>query len=87
MMPRLKPRFLPALALAAALATAGCQNPDGTTDWGSTLALGAGAALVAGLAVASTNDDGYRRHSPRRGERSYGGPGRSYAGGHGRNWR
>ena len=45
------------------------------------------AALVAGLAVASTYDGGYRRHPPRRGASSHGGPGRSYAGGYGRNWR
>ncbi|MBP0492802.1 hypothetical protein [Roseomonas indoligenes] len=83
----MKPRLLPALALAAALATAGCQNPDGTTDWGSTLALGAGVALVAGLAAASASDGGHHRQPPRRGAGSYGGSGRSYAGGYGRNWR
>ncbi|MFC7551852.1 hypothetical protein ACFQU7_05455 [Pseudoroseomonas wenyumeiae] len=32
-------RVLPAFALAGTLLVAGCQNPDGSTDWGSTLAL------------------------------------------------
>ena len=73
----MKVRFLPALALAAALGTAGCQNPDGSTDWGSTLALGAGAALAAGLVAVAANDRGsdhrgYRQPS-RRGGGSYGG--------------
>jgi hypothetical protein len=46
---------LPALALSAAL-LAGCTHPDGTTDWGSTLALGAGAAAVVGLVALAAND-------------------------------
>lgn len=50
---------LPAmLALSASLALGACQNPDGTTDWGSTAALGIGAAAIAGLvAVAASNND------------------------------
>ncbi|MFC7609624.1 hypothetical protein [Teichococcus aestuarii] len=36
-------RILAPLALAGMLSLTGCQNPDGSTDWGSTLALGAGA--------------------------------------------
>ncbi len=64
-------RTLPALALSAGLLLGGCQYPDGTTDWGSTAALGIGAAALAGLAVAASNagdDDRYyrRRHHHRR---------------------
>ncbi len=45
-------RLAAALALPASLLLAACQHPDGSTDWGSTLLLGAGvaAALVAGAA-------------------------------------
>ncbi|TPG61015.1 hypothetical protein EAH89_00110 [Roseomonas nepalensis] len=91
----MKVRFLPALALAAALGTAGCQNPDGSTDWGSTLALGAGVGLAAGLVAASASDNGHHYRQPdRRAYGSYGGPGRGhgygrpYAGGYGygRGW-
>lgn len=39
-------RLLPALGLSAALLAGGCQHPDGSVDWGSTLLVGAG---VAGL--------------------------------------
>jgi hypothetical protein len=48
-------RLLPALALAAALATAACTNPHGSPNVPGTLALGAG-AVIAGLAIASAND-------------------------------
>lgn len=87
----MKVRFLPALALAAALGTAGCQNPDGSTDWGSTLALGAGVGLAAGLVAASASDNGRHYRQPdRRGHGSYGGRGygRPYAHGYGygRGW-
>ncbi len=64
-------RLLPAFALSASLALGACQNPDGTTDWGSTAALGIGAAALAGLvAVAASNnggDDGYRHQRRYRG--------------------
>ncbi|MDJ0389869.1 hypothetical protein QMO56_17315 [Roseomonas sp. E05] len=85
-------RTLPALALAGSLLVAGCQNPDGTTDWGSTLALGAGAGLATGLIIGSMNDDGdrhrrhYRRPPPHRGYgygRPYGPPRHGY---YGRGW-
>lgn len=89
----MKVRFLPALALGAALATAGCQNPDGSTDWGSTLALGAGVGLAAGLLAASASDNGHHARQPeRRGYGSYGGRGRGYGRpyaqgyGNGRGW-
>lgn len=84
-------RILPSLALATSLLVAGCQNPDGSTDWGSTLALGAGAGLAAGLIAGSLgdNDDGrhHRRHyrpSHRGYERGYGyAPRRHYGYGYG----
>ena len=57
------PRFLPTLALAAALALGGCRNPDGSTDWGSTLLLGAGiGATAALLASAASGDRATSRH-------------------------
>ena len=59
-------RILPTLAVAAALVLGGCQNPDGTTDWGSTVALGAGAALATGLAVAAIDDNNRARRAERR---------------------
>ena len=80
----MKVRFLPALALGAALATAGCQNPDGSTDWGSTIALGAGVALAGGLLAASSGNNGHHDRQPdRRGYGSYQGQGRGYAQGYG----
>ena len=84
----MKVRLLPALALGAALATAGCQHPDGSTDWGSTLALGAGVGLAAGLVAASASDNGRGRRHDRR-EYGHRGNGRSYAQGYGsgRGWR
>jgi len=42
-------RILPVFAVATSLLVAGCQNPDGSTDWGSTLALGAGAGSPSSL--------------------------------------
>jgi hypothetical protein len=68
-------RLLPAFALSASLALGACQNPDGTTDWGSTAALGIGAAAVAGLvAVAASNnnnDDRYYQQRRYRGAPRY----------------
>jgi len=87
----MKVRILPVLALGAALATAGCQYPDGSTDWGSTLALGAGVGLAAGVLAAAASDDGpryrqpaYRHHGSYRGHYR-GGHGGTYA--YGRGWR
>ncbi|PZW38981.1 hypothetical protein C8P66_13114 [Humitalea rosea] len=64
-------RLLRTLAFTSALALGACQAPDGSTDWGSTLALGAGVGLAAGLlaAAASDNDDGHRRGYDRGGYR------------------
>lgn len=59
-------RLFHAFALSAALALGACQNPDGTTDWGNTAALGLGAAAVVGLAAVAANnnnDDRYYRQS------------------------
>lgn len=63
-------RLLPALALSAALALGACRNPDGSTDWGGTLALTGGLAALTGVALLAAQDgreDGrhrrqYRRH-------------------------
>ncbi|MFH5925748.1 hypothetical protein [Roseomonas xinghualingensis] len=86
----MKVRILPVLALGIALTTAGCQNPDGSTNWGNTLALGAGLGVAAGAVAAAASDDGPRyRQPPHRHHGSYrgyqGGHGGRYA--HGRGWR
>lgn len=73
-------RVLPALALSAGLMLGGCTYPDGSTDWGSTAALGLGTAAVVGLAVAASNSHDnrhyhrrdYRRGDYQRGYRRYG---------------
>jgi drug/metabolite transporter (DMT)-like permease len=47
--------ILAVAGLSGAVLLGGCQNPDGSTNWGNTLLLGAGvgtaAALVAGAAA------------------------------------
>lgn len=63
-------RILTAVTLSVALLTAACQNPDGSTDWGSTVLLGAGVALAAVAVASATSDDDddrrhYRRHDRR----------------------
>ncbi|MBB5690003.1 hypothetical protein GXW77_04950 [Roseomonas alkaliterrae] len=63
-------RLLPAFALSASLALGACQHPDGTTDWGGTLALGGGIAALTGVALLAANDgrdDRYHRRNHRRG--------------------
>lgn len=74
------------LLLAGSLMVAGCQNPDGSTDWGSTAALGAGIGLAAGLAAASASDNDDRRYRRRHYQRrDYGyhrGPRYGYHRGH-----
>ncbi len=93
-------RRFPALALLACLGAAACQNPDGSTDWGSTLALGAGAGLATALVAGAAGDDDGSHDRGRRGYRGYerGGHGRGGhergghrgggygGGGHGRSW-
>lgn len=78
------PHVAKAIALTAALAmplTLGaCQHPDGSTDWGSTLALGAGVGL-AGAAVAALASDGGNRNryrQPRGHDGGYYGQPRGY---------
>ena len=75
-------RPLPVLALVACLGTAACQNPDGSTDWGGTLALGAGAGLATALVAGAASDDG-----PRDRGRRYRGRGGYDGGGYGRGYR
>lgn len=82
-------RVLPALALSASLALGACQYPDGTTDWGSTAALGIGAAAVTGLVIAASNSNNDRYYSDRsyRQPRYYrGGPRYAYRDGPYRRW-
>jgi len=80
-MPR--PRILVALGLAAALAVGGCQNPDGSTNWGNTLLLGAGVGAAAALAAGAVSDDrpnrGYGRSRYGNGPRYDRGPRYGYA--------
>jgi hypothetical protein len=78
--------ILPVVALSAALITAGCQNPDGSTDWGSTLALGAGVGAAAALVAASANDDGHRHRGYDRGGYRRGYDGYGYRGGYNRGY-
>jgi hypothetical protein len=69
-------RILSAAALSSAVLLAGCQNPDGSTNWGNTLLLGAGvgtaAALVAGAASDNPRPRRYAHWGPRYGS-GYGG--------------
>lgn len=77
-------RALAAFVLSAALVLGGCQNPDGSTDWGNTLLLGAGigaaAALVAGAASSQPRRPAYASGYGRRPPPAYG-----YGGGY-RGW-
>ncbi len=65
-------RLLTAAGLSAALLLGGCQNPDGSTNWGNTLLLGAGVGAAAALAADAVSDQ--PRHRP-------------YAGGYGGRYR
>lgn len=64
-------RLIPALALSASLALGACTHPDGSTDWGSTLALGGGVAALTGVALLAANNSDDRRY--RRDYRRHGG--------------
>ena len=77
-------RLLPAAGLSAALLLGACQNPDGSTNWGNTLLLGAGVGTAAALIAGAASDNPrprYYRGGPG-GYRTgyYGGPPRGYYG-------
>jgi hypothetical protein len=74
-------RTLSAAALSAAVLLAGCQNPDGSTNWGNTLLLGAGVGTAAALVAGAASDNPRPRryaHGPRHGY-GHGGYRPSYA--------
>lgn len=75
------PRILAALGLSGALLLGGCQNPDGSTNWGNTLLLGAGVGTAAALLAGAASDQ--PRHYAH-GYRSAPGYGGYYSGGYGR---
>lgn len=56
------PRIPAAFTLSAALLLGGCQNPDGSTNWGNTLLLGAGIGTTAALIAGAASDSGHPRH-------------------------
>ncbi|SDB68433.1 hypothetical protein [Belnapia rosea] len=66
--------------LSASLALAGCQNPDGSTNWGNTALVGAGVGVAAAL-VAGAATDNPRPYYGNRGYRPS--PRYGYGGGHG----
>lgn len=51
-----------AAGLSAALLLGGCQNPDGSTNWGNTLLLGAGVGTAAALIAGAGTDRPRHRH-------------------------
>jgi hypothetical protein len=68
-------RIIATAALSASLALAGCQNPDGSTNWGNTLLLGAGIGTAAVLVAGAASDHPQHRYGPGYGR----GHGRGYA--------
>jgi len=77
-------RLLAAAALSASLLLGGCQNPDGSTNWGNTLLLGAGVGTAAALIAGAASDQPRHRHHAG----GYGGGYRpAHGGGHGRPYR
>ncbi len=60
------PRLLAAIALSGSLLLGGCQNPDGSTNWGNTLLLGAGVGTAAALLAGAAADSGPPRHHAHR---------------------
>lgn len=68
--------------LSASLALAGCQNPDGSTNWGNTALVGAGVGVAAAL-VAGAATDNPRPYYGNRGYRSPPRYGYGYGGGPG----
>jgi drug/metabolite transporter (DMT)-like permease len=71
-------RFLSALALSGAVLLGGCQNPDGSTDWGNTLLLGAGIGAATALVAGAATNSPPRHHG-----RAYGYGAPRYAQGYG----
>jgi hypothetical protein len=71
-MTMIRRRVLPIIALAGSMLLGACQNPDGSTDWGNTLALGAGAGLATALIVGAASDDGHDHRRSRGYSRGYG---------------
>jgi hypothetical protein len=79
---------LPILALVGSLFLGACQNPDGSTDWGSTLALGAGAGIATALIAGAASDNGPRYRRGNHYDRGYyGPPPRQYSRGYDRGYR
>lgn len=54
-------KLFPVFALGVALIAGGCQHPDGSTDWGNTLLLGAGVGLAAAAIAGAAADDTPKR--------------------------
>lgn len=80
-------RILTAIALSASLALGACQHPDGSTDWGSTLLVGAGVGTAAALIAGAASDGGGRHHFGSRRHAGYDHGGHGYRGyGRGRGW-
>ncbi|MDO9707937.1 hypothetical protein [Paracraurococcus lichenis] len=72
-------RILAAAGLSAALLLGGCQNPDGSMNWGNTLLLGAGVGAAAALVAGAASD-----HPKPHYHGSYGGYGSGYRPAYGR---
>ncbi len=80
-------RFAAAALLSSSLLLVGCQNPDGSTNWGNTALLGVGVGVAAALAAGAASDNprpyygnrGYRS-PPRYGHGGGYGYGRPYRG-------
>jgi hypothetical protein len=62
-------RILPALALSTVILAGACQNPDGSTNWGNTLLVGAGVGAAAALVAGAATDSRPYRHAGRHGYR------------------
>lgn len=77
-------RLLPALGLSAALLAGGCQHPDGSVDWGSTLLVGAGVGLAAAAIAGAASGNNHRHYASGYGYRS---PSYGYNRGYGRPYR
>lgn len=60
-------RLFAGLALSGAVLLGGCQNPDGSTNWGNTLLLGAGVGTAAALVAGAAADEPRRPPHYRRG--------------------